>query len=416
MSDLPDPLGKRHAAGRGEAAAADEADKGDQAAEAQEAKRGWFLRRPAWVCRLLAVPFLAACIGVLTLVILYHWPEANLVVYYFTVRPAFVWLGGLVPFLLIGVAAVRLRWFLCGCLLWLVGLAAMEEVIQPLKLFPVSARRDFVSAQKGYWSFIRTRDGQKAERLDVPLRIVTWNVKAGAQGAEQVVADLARLMPDIVLMQEFYIRDAVSGSEYFKDYDLTGLKRETEAILSRYKVEKLPNVPPAPEARNLRWRCTVWKVHVGNDMHVICINVHLSPPAVKSHLIRGVSREVVAEAIAIKRAEFKRLEATLKHYAKEGPIILAGDFNVPPHYPGLPKATADLKDCFADNGYGWGRTAPAKLPLVRIDMIFVPREGTVYYAGAVPTHHSDHYMALAEVTLPLTRKPVPSRTVKLDER
>ncbi|MCK4375074.1 MAG: hypothetical protein KAX19_07085, partial [Candidatus Brocadiae bacterium] len=62
---------------------------------------------------------------------------------------------------------------------------------------------------------------------------------------------------------------------------------------------------------------------------------------------------------------------------------------------------ATLKDCFSANGYGWGRTAPAKLPVVRIDMIFVPHHAEVYYASAVPTRFSDHYMMLTEVVVPV---------------
>ena len=373
-----------------------------------ERRRVWLLRRPTWWCRLLAVPFLGALLGVLVIVLLYHWPTASFLVYYITVRPSFVWLGALAPFLLVGIAAVRLRWFLCGCAIWLLGLVGTEEVLQLLKPFPESAREEFAYAQMGHWSFRESPTGRTAEHLDVPLRIVTWNVQSGRKGADGAVKDLARLAPDIVLMQEFCdntraFRKACKRSEYFKDYDLVDLAGK-EVILSRYTVERLPSVPADTGPRDVRWLCSVWKVHVANDMHIICINVHLAPLALKTQLIRGVSRSAVAEAIATKRAELRRLTATLNHYAKEGPIILAGDFNLPLHYPDLRKATASLKDCFTDNGYGWGKTAPGKMPLIRVDMIFVPPEATVYYAGAVPTRHSDHYMTLAEVALPLTRR------------
>ena len=57
----------------------------------------------------------------------------------------------------------------------------------------------------------------------------------------------------------------------------------------------------------------------------------------------------------------------------------------------------DLKDCFSTNGYGWGKTVLARLPVARIDMVFVPQDAEVFYAGAVPTSYSDHFMVITEV-------------------
>jgi len=344
----------------------------------------------------MSVPFVGALIGVVVLVALYRWPRVNLAVYYFTVRPAFVWFGMLAPLVLVGVLALRPRWFLCGCAIWMVAFVATEEVAPCLKLFPGRARAAFSSARMGFMSYMDS-GGPKAEVLSVPLRVISWNVLEGRKGARGAVEQLAALDPDIVLMQEFgpgrqeRMVDAIAASTHFKGYHVHG---DRTAILSRFPVTRLQN-GPLPGGRG-----SVWRVEIASGVSLICASVHLSPPELKTQLVRGWSRQGVRDAIALKRRELAQLRGALDLYRLQGPIILAGDFNVPPRYADLRGAVAGLKDCFRANGYGWGKTAPARLPAVRADMIFVPPEARVHYAAAIPTPYSDHYMSLAEVAVP----------------
>lgn len=355
-----------------------------------------FLRRRTWLHRALAVPFVSACLGIVALVSLYHWPRVNVPVYYFTVRPAFVWFAMLTPFLLIGVFGVRLRWFVCGCLLWVIGFAATEEVLQCAKPFSGRARDKFSAARMGFLSYM-AQTATEDHYLNVPLRVITWNVSGGSMGAEEAVEQLESLEPDLVFMQEFAswrFKEAMERCGRFDGYYLEG---GSEAVLSRFPVTRLPN-GPLDERRG-----TIWRIEIAPGVNIVCVNVHLSPLAVKTQLIRGWRWRRLKGAITRTRQELEELRAELDLYAKEGPIILTGDFNLPPHYPDLRRVTAGLKDCFAETGYGWGKTAPAKLPAVRVDLIFVPGDAKVYYASSVPTRYSDHYMTLAEVSVPIGR-------------
>ena len=354
-----------------------------------ESSRPRLLRKRNWPCRLLAVPFFGGCAGVVCMVAIYHWPRANVPVYYFALRPAFLWFALLLPLLLVGILALRLRWFLMGLLVWGVGLGAAEEVLQCLKLSPAQAREAFSAARMGALS------NPAEEQQSVPLRIVTWNVKGGTKGADEAVAQLASLKPDIVLMQEFgnwRMQAAIEGSSYFQDYHLGETWR---TVLSRFPVSR---VRETPLSRDLG---SVWRVEVAPGVHITCVSVHLSKSAIKTQLIRGWSWRGLQEAVARSERELEQVGAALALHAEEGAVILAGDFNLPVGYPPLRAATATLKDCFSANGYGWGKTALARFPAVRIDMIFVPHDAEVYYASAVPTRFSDHYMALTEVVVPV---------------
>jgi len=356
------------------------------------ARRSVFLRRPTWPCRLMALPFLGACGAVLGLVVLYHWPRVNVPVYYFTVRPALVWFCMVVPFGLTGLVAVRAPWFLGWCALWVVGLMASQEVLQALKPWKRSARARFRQVRSASGN-----PGHATGRLLVPLRVVSWNVMGGRLGAREGVEQLAALEPDIVLMQEWpggRIGRPLKESDYFGEFNVAGA---WQAIATRFPIQQVA-VPELP-----KYRCEAWRVRVAPGADIICVNVHMAPLGIKTQVLRGWTVGRLRKVIRRTRRDLDGVRAVVRRFLREGPVILAGDFNLPPYYPDLRRATADLKECFAENGFGWGGTAPARMPVMRPDMIFAPRDARVYYAGAVPTRYSDHYMALAELEVPIPR-------------
>jgi len=371
----------------------------------QELGRQRFLRRRTWFCRLAAVPFLTGCAGVVVLLALYNWPSMNVPVYYFTVRPAMVWFAMLAPLFVPGLFAVRLKWFACGLLLWAVGLARTEELFQCVPLPGGSARERFADAQLGFRSYIEHGGAQQQGSLNVPLRIATWNVHEGRDGAREAVAQLAALEPDVVLMQEFgpgrkvTMTEAIETSDAFEGYSLDG---DRQAILSRYPVERLPNGPLPGRLGS------VWCVTVAPGAELLVLNVHLSRTELRTQLVRWITWHWLQEAVERTRSELDAVESALEGSSRDDTVILAGDFNLPPHYADLRRATRGWTDCFREAGRGWGKTAPARLPLVRIDMLFVPVGSEVYYAAAVPTQFSDHYMTLAEVVVPVQARRRPA--------
>ena len=391
----------KHSQRHSDASHSNDSDASSPVGDSRERARPRFLRRRRWICRLLVLPFLAGCLGTVALFLLYRWPTVNVPVYYFTVRPPLVWFGMLAPFVGLGLLAVRWRWFVCGFLLWCVCLTGSEELLQCVKPFAGRARARFESARMAHWSYMEHGDTQP-ERLDVPLRIVTWNVLRGKMGGEAAVQQLARLDPDIVFMQEYAwpseasFDKALHRSPHFSEYYLTG--GSGRPILSRYPVRVLKTSGP------VAWMGSVCRVEIAPGREVTCANVHLQPLELRTQILRGWSRKGIADTIVSTRTELRRVLQAVEEYGTGGPIILAGDFNLPGHYADLNILTTHLKDCFSTNGYGWGKTVPAKLPLLRIDLIFVPRDTEVFYAGAVRTYYSDHHMTLAEVRLPITRQ------------
>ncbi len=344
--------------------------------------------------RLLALLFGATCLAAVGLTALYRWPTVNLLTCSLTPVPPFVAFGALIPVILVGAFGVRRRWLLLGLILWASGFFMTEEAVQALRPFPGRARERFIAARMGYRSYMADNENE-ARPASVPLRVVSWNVKGGAGLNEEGVERLASLKPDIILLQECRgdaLKSALMKSNFLAEWHVDG---SGEVVLSRFPFRKRTDVPmPA-------WRGDVWRVEPSPGRYVDCINVHLARSVLKPDFIRYWRPGRVREAITATGRRLDDLHRTIEVCAKDGPVIAAGDFNLPPYYPGVRRATAGLQDCFGVAGYGWGKTAPAGLPLYRIDMIFVSPGARVYYAGAVGGSSSDHRMMLAEVEMPL---------------
>jgi endonuclease/exonuclease/phosphatase (EEP) superfamily protein YafD len=361
---------------------------------------------PKWKTTLrpvFAVSFCGACLGVLALLIMFHAPAVNAPIFYFTTRPAFAWFGMLLPFLMVGALGMRRRWFVLGCAFWVVSLLACEDALAWVRPFHESARTKFEASQMAYLSF-SSAHGNEIEVLDVPLRIVSWNVRAGTLGAAQAVAQLAALRPDVALLEEFAwgdhsgMLDAFHASPYFREYQVTRPTAHPNsiAIVSRFPVTE-------PKGVLLPWNSAAWQVHFAPDRRMTCVVLHLSAPEIKTQVLRGWTWKGLRKALESRRSELETVREMVGLQVDGSPLLMTGDFNVPSNYPDLSIATAGMKDAFAAKGFGWGKTAPSNFRVVRPDMIFVPLDTTVFDAFAAPTGNSDHCPVVAEISIRVPR-------------
>ena len=365
-----------------------------------------FLRRRSVPCALSALCLLGACAGAVWLCVLYHASRVTLPVYYFTTRPAFVWFAFLAPGLALGVFGVRRRWLLLCVLLWCGCLVASEDVRQLCKLFPEGARERFATERMAFAHFL-SKGKLEGDVLRVPLRVVSWNVAAGKMGGEGVVRALDDMDADVILMQEFvWGAETLVGGPLKHAPRLRGFSQKMgrQAVLSRYPLAEISRLRQEEE-----WRCSVVRVEVTPEAPLFIVNVHLSAPFLRTQILLGWTPEGLRGEMENTRRELDGIEEIVAHYSRLGPVIVAGDFNLPPTYPGLQFLRKTHKDCFAVNGYGWGKTAKTRLrnrhvpAQMRVDMIWVPGGAKVHYAASVCGDASDHNMVLAEITLPVGR-------------
>jgi len=349
-------------------------------------RRGRFLRRRHWLCAICALVFVVACVGMGAVAVVHGQTKAGVAVYFVNVLPPFVWFGAFAPGALLGFAGVRKHWFVLGIGVCLVAVAATEDVRPWLRLFPGRARGRFLQT--------RAASVLAEAKRTVALRVITWNVASGREGTTEAAEQLSEMDADIVFLQESgatRVWNAVRESDYFRGYHL--LKSHSKGLLSRFPAVRIPN-GPLPS-----WRGAVWEVEVAPGRKIICINVHLRRQLLTTRWLRSPDMPALREAIEYSRGRLENLQQTLDYFRRRAPVILAGDFNLPAGYADVRPLREGFQDCFAARGSGWGATVPSRFPVYRIDLIFVPRDATVYHAQAVPTRFSDHRMTLAEVVL-----------------
>lgn len=81
------------------------------------------------------------------------------------------------------------------------------------------------------------------------------------------------------------------------------------------------------------------------------------------------------------------------------PVVLCGDLNSTPNNWVHARLSKVLRDAFAEKGVGWGMTYHTRLPIFRIDYVFVSEEWDVVSARVLDAYLSDHLPMVVELRL-----------------
>jgi endonuclease/exonuclease/phosphatase family metal-dependent hydrolase len=235
------------------------------------------------------------------------------------------------------------------------------------------------------------------------LRVLTVNIHKGwtALKRRYMLEDLREAIRevagDVVLLQEVHgPRDGLAGAQaefladslwrehaWARNAVVRGGGAHGNAVLSRWPILRHDNhdvSQPGDEPRGLL-HCVLGLP--GRELHAICVHFGL--------------RE------AHRHQQLARLREVVRHEVPEAaPLIVAGDFNdwrsradAELRQVGLCEVHADAHGCNA-------RSFPARLPLLRLDRIYV-RDVATHSPLALPrspwAHLSDHAPLAAELTL-----------------
>ena len=320
----------------------------------------------------------SACLFFFT-VFAYHWQPDPLAA--FTVLPPWIW--GLV-----GITAAVVGFFLLRHLPTLLLIAIWSIVAL------ISADETKIISNL---SHPKPKPGQPASvDQHTPIRIITLN--ASLFRHDNPSADLARWKPDIILLQEvapIHVKQITQSvferDGHFRAYALNG-------IVSRWPIiNEFRHDDP-------RFRPINYHVTIDHPDHgpIEIANLHYSSAATdlelwkretwKTHRDhRRQRREEVAETLRI-------LEKNTS-FPENQPVILGGDFNTPPHDTSLEPFHAHFTDAYDAVGRGWGNTYHRRLPLFRIDQIYLSKHFAPARCRAVTTRHSDHRFVVADVLI-----------------
>ncbi len=315
-------------------------------------------RRPRWARYVVGV-----CAFVLVLVwLLQRWPgEGCWLSVLLAYAPPFIWLGPLAPALFASIfGRDRLAGLTAGLLLVFTLLALMGLQLS----LPA-----------------RPRDGER-------IVVATWNVHREHGRVAEVKAELERLGPDIVFLQEA----GGAWQDTLSDWNFAGHGRQWVFVRNEIQDCRIQQLGQS-------WRpAFAVNTSVGSQT-VGLIDVHLTVAGRGQSLrrARGARRAYLCATARARREQIESIAAWAQQ--QTGPFIIAGDFNTPPGAsvwnPLVPLAT----NAFAARGYGFGYTFPSSLPIWRIDHIWPSPHWRVLRCGTFGGTISDHLGVWAELEL-----------------
>ena len=330
--------------------------------------------------------------------------------------------NGLVALLAWTYAGLLALWWVLhltvGDLVWWV---ALVSVFAPYLFAPLAALvpLGLIARRPRYWAAIllavalflaeygaplTARAAAGAESGDA-LTVLTFNVWGYSDSAETARVIVSQGTPDVVLLQELSpglvpVLEQELGALYPYRLLNPGEGYTGGGVLSRYPLR------PARMAVDAQVDGFAQVVEVEADARVLTLyNVHLEATAALHYIDAGepVGRRV-RDSFALRERQVELLVRDLAR--REGPVLVAGDWNMTEQSDAYRALTRELRDAHREAGRGFGHSFPAyagrfqptvglSLPifprLVRIDIILHSPDWTAVECRVLPAHgQSDH--------------------------
>jgi endonuclease/exonuclease/phosphatase family metal-dependent hydrolase len=229
-----------------------------------------------------------------------------------------------------------------------------------------------------------------------------------------VAAFVTKQQPDVICLQEFYIRDTSIIPATFYEYPYHQFHLFKTRIgggfgnltLSRYPIISGDKIL-FKGGTNL---CIYSDIRFKNNTLRV-YNVHFESHSISfTGLIKKLAHsESLSEEIADVHDKvagtFKKRALQvdkISDHAKESvyPSFICGDFNDTPMSYTYHNMMKDKKDSFGESGKGFSATYTHLWPLLRIDYILYPGQFNSTAHKTVKVKYSDHYPVFADIIIP----------------
>ena len=237
---------------------------------------------------------------------------------------------------------------------------------------------------------------------DRSLRLLTWNVHFRNTNVDELQEEIATHNPDVVALQELTPPlTSTLAAALQTDYPFQAIAPDEFGVFSRCPIQSVPTIGEIEGRR----RFQEVRVSLGGGT-VTLLNVHLPTPRFRAVWRRRRRRPFRPGFDTDRQDVF--LEALLAHLEQwDGPLLVAGDFNIADRMVGYRRLQARLQDTFRERGWGLGLTYPtvAKVrslpwgPIVRIDYIFHNDDLRAERVGLGEAEGADHRYLVADFSL-----------------
>jgi vancomycin resistance protein VanJ len=141
------------------------------------------------------------------------------------------------------------------------------------------------------------------------------------------------------------------------------------------------------------------RVRLKNGREVIIANTHLPTMTYGFERLSRGDFDWVRYYTDWRKRQAEKVVATLRETAAE-PLILAGDFNMPPDSPFMGLFREHYTSGFEEVGWGYGYTRPSRVSWIGIDRVLASRDLTFLSSRVGPRVGSDHRPIDAEIVVP----------------
>lgn len=234
---------------------------------------------------------------------------------------------------------------------------------------------------------------EKKDKADFTM--MSFNVRNGTMGKEEIENYISEKDPDIVLLQEASITFDLPNYKY-KLEDYSQIK-----CYSKFPIEKFEDIKTQVDIGNSFYA----DINI-NGKTIRFVNIYMEPFQIDKQMVRPTNsmdeneakaKGLVKKMLPIFKEHQIQMQNTMTAVDKSPyPVVFAGDFNAVPNSYEYYLASKNLKDAFVEAGSGSGTSFHEfKFP-IKIDHIFTSESiKALNYRVDRSVHISDHYPVLA---------------------
>ena len=248
------------------------------------------------------------------------------------------------------------------------------------------------------------------DRQAYRLTVVSCNVQSFRPKFDQVVSELERIDPDVVLFQEAFEDHALLAAVF----DGWNVHRVDEYLVASKLPLKFISTTFVPGFE----RVTAVRYEVETPLGPVAVfNVHQTSPRRSLTQLKpwspvlGAGIETVEQETTLRDVEAMKTRAFTQPEGLDLPVIIAGDFNMPNDSSLFRKHWGNLNDTYALAAVGYGYTSPcsggklwpANMPWAQVDHILANGDWQVERSWIGTSAGSDHRLIAAQLRLPSRR-------------
>jgi endonuclease/exonuclease/phosphatase (EEP) superfamily protein YafD len=209
------------------------------------------------------------------------------------------------------------------------------------------------------------------------LRVLTYNTTHGVDGVEGLRALVQEARPDLVLFQwTSHLADEALSGPGFEGWTVQRVAQFT--VASRFPVRSLEafgvpsgSGPPCAHAvvETPLGTLDVYSIRPQSARDELGATHHRGLRQRLRELIQNESTGRMSELASFREAQVRSIveEVAKARY----PVLIAGDSNLPDGSLLLRRYLGGFRDAFAEAGWGFGYTHPARLPWMRLDRVLL---------------------------------------------